>query len=321
MVRVSGLRIGNDGGMASSAGGPGGEGFPRFYHRLRLPLVRLAVALVGDAAEADDIVQAAMATTADRFMHLEDPEAHVVALVLEASRQSGWIEAPLSARGPVLDALGLVPAPERVALALHQEPALDDDIVASGFDLPVENFRALRARAVVKLQDGDPAADVDAALAADLDTAVAGLPDSRTALHEVREQMFARRRRRVGMIAGIAVAVLAALVVFLLTRGDGGDGDDVVAGDATTAAAADTTAAATTSPGTTPVTVATTTSDAPATTAGPARYVVEAGDAWFTIAEKLGVPLEALLEANGMTVDTVLFPGQELIVPQVTAST
>jgi DNA-directed RNA polymerase specialized sigma24 family protein/LysM repeat protein len=305
--------------MASSAGGPGEESFPRFYHRLRLPLVRLAVALVGDAAEADDIVQSAMATTADRYDHLEDPEAHVVSLVLESSRQTGWIEAPLSARGPVLDALGLVPAPERVALALHQEPGLDDDVVASGFDMPAENLRALRARAVVKLQEGDPAADVDAALAADLDSAVAGLPDSRTALHEVREQMFARRRRRVAMIVGIVVAVLAALVVFLLTRGNG---DDVVADDTTTTAAADTTTVSTTSPGTTPSTVATTTtSSAPPTTAGPARYVVEEGDAWFAIAEKLGVPLEELLEANNMTTDTVLFPGQELIVPQVTPTT
>jgi LysM repeat protein len=185
--------------------------------------------------------------------------------------------------------------------------------------MPAENLRALRARAVVKLQEGDPAADVDAALAADLDAVVAGLPDSRTALHEVREQRFARRRRRVGMIVGIVVAVLAALVVFLLTRGNG---DDVVADDTTTTAAADTTTVSTTSPGTTPSTVATTTtSSPPATTAGAARYVVEAGDAWFAIAEKLGVPLEALLEANGMTTDTVLFPGQELIVPQATPTT
>jgi DNA-directed RNA polymerase specialized sigma24 family protein len=279
----------------------------------------MAVALVGDAAEADDIVQAAMATTADRYAHLEDPEAHVVSLVVESSRQTGWVEAPLSARGPVLEALGLVPAEERVALALHEEPALNGDIVASSFDMPAENLRALRARAVVRLQEGDPSADVDAALAADLDAAVAGLPDSRTALHEVREQMFARRRRRVGMIAGIVAAVLAALVVFLFTRGDGDGGE---ASDTTTIEASDTTApaATTTTTAATTTTVATTTT-APPTTTGPGRYVVEAGDAWVTIAEKLGVTLEALLAANNATAETLLIPGQELVVPQATQDT
>jgi DNA-directed RNA polymerase specialized sigma24 family protein len=321
---VQGLRIGNDGGMAAAAEGPGGPGgpvgesFPHFYHRLRLPLVRLAVSLVGDAAEADDIVQVAMATTADRYDHLDDPEGHVVAHVLDACRQSGWVEDPLSARGPVLDALGLVPAPERVALALHQEDALNADTVASGFELPAENLRALRARAIVKLQEGDPSADVDAALAADLDAAVAGLPDSRAALHEVRQQMFARRRRRVGLIAGIVAAAVAALFVFFITR-DGDDGGSADENSETTAAAA-TTTSTTTAPGTSPPTVATTTSAAPSTTV-QGRYVVEEGDAWVSIAEKLGVPLDALLAANNATTDTVLFPGQELIVPQVTTTT
>jgi DNA-directed RNA polymerase specialized sigma24 family protein len=321
-VRVQGRPIGNDGGMASSPVGSDGEGFPRFYHRLRLPLVRLATALVGDAAEADDIVQSAMAATADRYDHLDDPGAHVVSLVLDGCRQAGWVEDPIAARGPVLDALGLLPEGDRVALALHEEPALDVDVVASGLGLPAENLRALRARAVVKLQEGDPSADVDAALAADLDAAVAGLPDSRAALHEVRQQMYARRRRRVGVIAAIAAVAVVALAVFLVTR-DGGD-DDLSAGDSTVATdatdAADTTISATTSPGTTPSTVATTPTAAPTTTV-QAKYVVEEGDAWFTIVEKLGVPLEALLEANGMTTDTVLFPGQELIIPQVTSTT
>jgi DNA-directed RNA polymerase specialized sigma24 family protein len=309
--------------MAAAAEGPGGPGgpvgesFPHFYHRLRLPLVRLAVSLVGDAAEADDIVQVAMATTADRYDRLDDPEGHVVAHVLDACRQSGWVEDPLSARGPVLDALGLVPAPERVALALHQEDALNDDTVASGFELPAENLRALRARAIVKLQEGDPSADVDAALAADLDAAVAGLPDSRAGLHEVRQQMFARRRRRVGLIAGIVAAAVAALFVFFITR----DGDDGSAEENTgTTAAAATSTSTTEAPGTSPPTVATTTSLAPSTTV-QGRYVVEAGDAWVSIAEKLGVPLDALLAANNATPETALFPGQELNVPQVTTTT
>jgi LysM repeat protein len=49
--------------------------------------------------------------------------------------------------------------------------------------------------------------------------------------------------------------------------------------------------------------------------------VVEAGDAWVTIAEKLGVTLEALLAANNATAETLLIPGQELVVPQATQDT
>src|SRR5262245_33974401 len=47
----------------------------------------------------------------------------------------------------------------------------------------------------------------------------------------------------------------------------------------------------------------------------PAVYVVKQGDSLNGIAKKLGVRLPDLLTANDMTVDSLILPGQELVVP------
>src|SRR5262245_50996984 len=47
----------------------------------------------------------------------------------------------------------------------------------------------------------------------------------------------------------------------------------------------------------------------------PAVYVVKQGDSLNGIARKLGVKLPDLLSANDMTVDSLILPGQELVVP------
>jgi LysM repeat protein len=44
-------------------------------------------------------------------------------------------------------------------------------------------------------------------------------------------------------------------------------------------------------------------------------YTVESGDYWYGIASKLGVDIQALLDANGATTDTLITPGQVLVVP------
>src|SRR4051794_7779313 len=54
----------------------------------------------------------------------------------------------------------------------------------------------------------------------------------------------------------------------------------------------------------------------PAHAAPPAVYVVKDGDSLGGIAQKLGVKLPDLLNANGMTVDSLILPGQQLVVPQ-----
>ena len=48
----------------------------------------------------------------------------------------------------------------------------------------------------------------------------------------------------------------------------------------------------------------------------PAVYVVKEGDSLGRIAQKLGVALPDLLNANSMTVNSLILPGQQLVVPQ-----
>ena len=55
-------------------------------------------------------------------------------------------------------------------------------------------------------------------------------------------------------------------------------------------------------------------------TAGGATYTVVSGDYFVGIAKKLGVPLQSLLDANGMTTDSLLTPGQKLKVPSANAT-
>ena len=50
--------------------------------------------------------------------------------------------------------------------------------------------------------------------------------------------------------------------------------------------------------------------------APPAVYVVKEGDSLSRIAQKLGVKLADLLAANGITVNSLILPGQQLAVPQ-----
>ena len=53
---------------------------------------------------------------------------------------------------------------------------------------------------------------------------------------------------------------------------------------------------------------------------GGPTYTVVSGDYFLGIAKKLGVPLQTLLDANGMTTDSLLTPGQKLKVPSANAT-
>lgn len=48
---------------------------------------------------------------------------------------------------------------------------------------------------------------------------------------------------------------------------------------------------------------------------GGTTYVVQAGDSWYRIAANNGVSLDALLAANGATVETTILPGQTIVIP------
>ena len=48
---------------------------------------------------------------------------------------------------------------------------------------------------------------------------------------------------------------------------------------------------------------------------GGTTHVVQAGDSWYRIAANNGVSLDALLAANGATVETTILPGQTIVIP------
>lgn len=50
----------------------------------------------------------------------------------------------------------------------------------------------------------------------------------------------------------------------------------------------------------------------PATTGS---YTVQAGDSWYAIARNHGVDVYTLLNANGATTDTAIFPGMQIVIP------
>ncbi len=53
----------------------------------------------------------------------------------------------------------------------------------------------------------------------------------------------------------------------------------------------------------------------PTATAGPLSYTVQGGDFPGSIAERFNISLDELLTANNMTVDSVIYPGDTLLIP------
>ena len=50
----------------------------------------------------------------------------------------------------------------------------------------------------------------------------------------------------------------------------------------------------------------------PATTGS---YTIQAGDSWYAIARNHGIDVNTLLNANGATTDTAIFPGMQIVIP------
>jgi len=71
----------------------------------------------------------------------------------------------------------------------------------------------------------------------------------------------------------------------------------------------------TTSPTATPLRRTPTTISTATPTPGQTIYVVQGGDSLWKIAESHGVTVDDLIEANGISKDDVLHPGQELVIP------
>lgn len=117
-----------------------------------------------------------------------------------------------------------------------------------------------------------------------------------------------------------AVAVLAATGVIALgacgSLSDGGSASQTTLAVASTSfrtiPITATTAPATTAP---PASATPVAEGGGATEDGPGVYTVRTGDAWYLIARRLAVDVNALLAANGMTLETPLYTGMKLRVP------
>jgi LysM repeat protein len=130
------------------------------------------------------------------------------------------------------------------------------------------------------------------------------------------ETPFARPLIRTLALAGGVVAVVAAC-----TTGGGGSSGS-------------TTTVATTAFSTIPIQTTTVPETAPGqgasgpsgpsgpsgNSAGGATYTVQSNDYLVGIAKKLGVPLQSLLDANGLSANSLITPGMKLKVPQATSS-
>jgi len=113
------------------------------------------------------------------------------------------------------------------------------------------------------------------------------------------------------------VAAAAALALLAACSSGGGSGSS------------STTVSASTAFSTIPIATTTTAPPAPAgggatdtsgggPSGGGASYTVVSGDYLLGIAKKLGVPLQALLEANGLAANSLITPGQKLKIPAAT---
>jgi LysM repeat protein len=126
------------------------------------------------------------------------------------------------------------------------------------------------------------------------------------------ETLPARTLIRTLALAGGVLAVLAACST---GGGGGGSSTTTVPTTAFSTIPIQTTAPPDTAPG-----QGTTGPSGATGTSGGATYTVQSGDYLVGIAKKLGVPLQSLLDANGMTATSLITPGMKLKVPSATSS-
>jgi N-acetylmuramoyl-L-alanine amidase len=127
------------------------------------------------------------------------------------------------------------------------------------------------------------------------------------------ETMPARTLIRTFALAGGVLAMLAACS----TGGGGSSGSTTTVG---TTAFSTIPIQTTTVPDTAPGQGGTGASGTSGAAAGGATYTVQSGDYLVGIAKKLGVPLQSLLDANGLTATSLITPGMKLKVPSATSS-
>ena len=123
--------------------------------------------------------------------------------------------------------------------------------------------------------------------------------------------------------AATAAALIPATALLLAACGGGGDDLPVPTAGPTTSQGEPIPTATPFASLPEPTIVSSSEGAAAAPGAGPVGYVVEAGDTLSGIADRYDSSVEAIMEANELTDPTLIFVGQELIIPgaEVLAST
>lgn len=140
------------------------EPFETLYHREFAGLVRLAMVLVDDQEQAEEVVQDAFAALYLRYRLVTTPVAYVRASVLNGSRKV-LRRRILARRQPtvvpdegglvynhVIDAVRRLPARQRAAVVLRYELQLTDAEIAETLNVPIGTVKSTLHRAIARLR-------------------------------------------------------------------------------------------------------------------------------------------------------------------------
>ena len=140
------------------------EPFDVLYQREFVGLVRLAMVLVDNQEQAEEVVQDAFAGLYLRYRVVSSPLAYVRASVLNGSRKV-LRRRILVRRYPaqptneselvynhVLDAIRRLPARQRAAIVLRYELQLTDAEIADTLNLPLGTVKSTLHRAIARLR-------------------------------------------------------------------------------------------------------------------------------------------------------------------------
>jgi RNA polymerase sigma factor (sigma-70 family) len=140
------------------------EPFDSFYHREFRGLVRLAMVLVDEQEQAEEVVQDAFAALYLRYQTVAAPLAYVRATVLNGSRKV--LRRRLLSRrllghpqadneivyNHVIDAVRRLPARQRAAVVLRYELQLTDAEIAETLKVPLGTVKSTLHRAIAQLR-------------------------------------------------------------------------------------------------------------------------------------------------------------------------
>lgn len=140
------------------------ESFDVLYHREFAGLVRLAMVLVDNQEQAEEVVQDAFAGLYLKYRVVSSPLAYVRASVLNGSRKvlrrrlmmrrhpAQPVDDGELVYNHVIDAIRRLPARQRAAVVLRYELQLTDAEIAETLNMPLGTVKSTLHRAIARLR-------------------------------------------------------------------------------------------------------------------------------------------------------------------------